>query len=102
MIFTYLKLWFLSGKKIVIFLVVLMVFAAVLEIWVVNRLATFGSQINKLEKNKSALTLQNQILKNQIAQDSSLKVIETKARVLGFEPIKNIQYIKDSGLALNR
>lgn len=101
MVLRHLNLWFLSGRKIIIFLVVLVIFAATLEIWVVNRLATYGGQINQLEKSKSALMLQNQILKNQIAQNSSLKVLETKAHNLGFEPIKNIQYIKDMGLALS-
>jgi hypothetical protein len=39
-------------RKIVIGLVLLIIFFVTIEIWVANRLATFGEKINGLEKLK--------------------------------------------------
>lgn len=71
----------------------------ILEIWMTNRLSTYGSKIQEINDLKSQLTLENSLLENEIAQDSSLSVIEVKANSLGFESIKNIDYIKPEALA---
>ena len=78
----------------IVFLVILM-----LEIWVVNRLTTYGNKIQELKLTRASLELENQILENQIAQISSMLTTETKASLLGFESIKNIEYIKTPNLA---
>lgn len=75
---------------------------AVLEIWSVNRMATYGAEITKLEHSKSVLKLENQLLENEIAQRSSLTNIERYRIYLGFEKVKKIEQVKDFGLALNR
>lgn len=90
-----------SRKKIVLVLGALIVFAVVLEIWAVNRLATFGLQISELEKNKNTLVLENQVLENEIAKKTSLLEVSKEASGLGFEKIKQIEYIEDHNLALN-
>ncbi len=90
-----------TRKKILIFLGILIVMVVVLEIWSINRLATYGEQINKLDRIKASLKVENQVLANQIAQKSSLSSIEKYTIYLGFEKAKNIEVVKDSGLALN-
>lgn len=80
-------------RKILIFLVLLIFLISIIEIWVVNRLSTYGEQINKLSQTKTSLTLENQILKNQISQKGSLQEIGQKAAGLGYEKIKNVEYI---------
>lgn len=80
-------------RKILLFVTLLIFLFSILEIWVVNRLATFGEQINKLSITKSNLELENQMMQNQIARLSSLHEIEKEAINLGFEKIRNIEYI---------
>lgn len=92
----------LISKKIIIFLAILVMGITILEIWAVNRLATYGNKISQLENTRSELMLQNQLLENQIAQRSSLQETQELAKKLGFEHIKNLSYLKEPGLALNR
>jgi hypothetical protein len=88
-------------RKIVIGLVLLVIFVVMIEIWMANRLATFGEKINGLESTKYSLELENDYLKNQIAQKKSLSLNQIKSLNLGFGKIKNIEYIKISPIALN-
>ena len=74
---------------IVVFFLVLF-----LEIWVVNRLSTFGHKIQDIKDSQASLELENQILESQIAKQASLLAIESKASALGFDSLKNIEYIK--------
>lgn len=90
-----------TRKKILIFLGLILLIVAVLEIWSVNRLATFGEQINKLERSKAALKLENKLLENEIAKYSSLSEAQKYAPHLGFENTKKVEYLTDFGLALN-
>lgn len=88
-------------RKIVIGLVLLIIFGVMVEIWVANRLSTFGEKINGLEATKYSLELENDYLKNQIAQKKSLNLNQIKSLNLGFGKIKNIEYIKNQPIALN-
>lgn len=65
-----------------------------LEFWTVNRLSIYGDKISQLKRAEDALVMENQVLANSIAQSSSLKVLEKNAKSIGFEEIKNLQYIK--------
>lgn len=69
------------------------------EIWMVNRLSTYGKKIQEIKVVKANLELENQNLENAIAQNSSLKEIENKAARLGFTSIKNLEYVKQPRLA---
>lgn len=71
----------------------------VLEIWMMNRLSTFGDKINQLKVNKASLILENQVLENRIARKVSLLNIESKASQQGLQSVKNIEYIKAPALA---
>jgi hypothetical protein len=88
-------------RKIVIGLVLLIIFVVTIEIWVANRLATFGEKINGLEATKYSLKLENDYIRNQIAQKKSLSLNQKKSLNLGFDKIKKIEYIKTSPFALN-
>ncbi len=88
-------------RKIVIGLALIIIFVIMLEIWVANRSSTFGEKINSLEATKYSLELENDYLRNQIAQKRSLTLNQKKSMNLGFNKIKNIEYIKFSPIALN-
>lgn len=70
-----------------------------LEIWVVNRLSTYGNKIQELKNAKAALELENQILSNAIAKETSLTSVEKKAAVIGFASVKNYTYLSSPELA---
>lgn len=65
-----------------------------LEIWVVNRLSTYGDKIVEIKTAKAALEQENKILENEIAQNSSLLHIDQLAPQFGFKSVGNIEYIK--------
>lgn len=88
-------------RKIVIGLVLLIIFLVTIEIWVANRLATFGENINTLESTKYSLKLENDYIRNQIAQKKSLNLNQKKSLNLGFGKTKNVEYIKSLPIALN-
>ena len=70
-----------------------------LEIWMVNRLATYGEQLSKLEEIKGKLLTENELLENEIAAKSSLSHLGEQARSEGFVPIRNIEVIGASDSA---
>ena len=82
-----------------VFLMVL--FGVVLTIWSVNRLATVGEQIAQIEKTKSSLELENDLLEKRIAEKKSLAQVEQSSKSLGFSKIQKMEYVKDNGIALN-
>lgn len=90
-----------TRKKILMFFGLILLIVAVLEIWSVNRLATYGEQINRLERSKAALKLENKLLEYEIAKNSSLSESEKYAPYLGFDTTHQVEYLNDFGLALN-
>lgn len=76
----------------------LAVFFALLsiEIWIVNRLSTYGDKIYQLKQAQANLELENQVLANSVAISSSMIVLEQKATPLGFNNINQIEYIRFS------
>ena len=87
-------------KRMLLIIFILIIPAVVLEIWSVNRLATLGPKINTLEQAKAKLTLENQVLENEIAQKSSLSEVEDQSKQLGFQRIKSVIYLGPDNLAL--
>ena len=88
-------------KKYLLFAVLIILPLVLLEIWSVNRLATLGTEINKLENTSSALKLENQVLENGIAKRSSLQQVEAESIKLGFQKVRNTVSLEPIGLALN-
>lgn len=86
--------WF--RKKIIGLILLVVAGVAVLEIWMVNRLSTYGEQLSKLEEIKGSLLTENELLENQIAEKSSLAHLGEKAKAEGFIPIKSIKYVQET------
>ncbi len=91
----------LISKKILAVLLVLLFLVSLLEIWLVNRLATYGTEISKMQYSAERLKRENQVLKNQIDEQASLTTSYRKATELGFQGVKNVYYLKSQDIALN-
>lgn len=91
----------LTRKKVIFLLALLILLITILEIWSMNRLSTYGLQISQLERTKQSLTLENQVLENEIARRASLNKIEGNATYYGFSQVKKVEYMKVYDLALH-
>lgn len=85
----------LISRKLLIFLVALVVLAIILEIWVVNRLSTYGEKMTHIENASRILKMENEILRNKIDSFSSLDYIQKKAESLNMVPARSILYLQD-------
>ena len=84
-----------SLPKGYIFLVSLGLFVLiVVEIWASNAVVAYGERYEKLSLLQKALNLENQILENEIARESSLINVASKSAQLGFSKVESIQYIR--------
>lgn len=90
-----------AKKRVVLCLGIAVFVGVILEIWLVNRLSTYGEQISRLEKTSLDLQLENQILNNQIDQKKAISQIEKQAQQLGLDKSYRIEYLKLENLALN-
>lgn len=91
---------FFITRKILFILFLILILGIILEIWIVNRLSTYGEQISKIENGAAGLRIENQVLKNKLDLKSSLKEIEDRAKEMGFEKIKKVNAIQPPDLAL--
>lgn len=91
--------WF--RKKILMFFGLIVILVAVVEIWAVNRLATFGSEISRLESARASLELENSIIEKNIADKSSLLEVSKSSGSLGFIKAQKIDYLTPQNIALN-
>ena len=85
---------FLKSKRLTVFVVIGLVSLIVMEIWVSHTTAIFGVKFKELQDLQGKLTLENQILEDQIASASALKNIASSSAELGLAPPYDIQYIK--------
>lgn len=90
-----------AHKKTVSVFVVIFLVSIIIEIWTANRLATYGEKINQLQKATDSLSLENQLLSDQIAMRSSLSQTEQSVDALGFVPMGNLQYLNTPTIAFN-
>lgn len=65
-----------------------------LEIWVSHTTAIFGVKFKELQDLQASLTLENQLLADQIASQSALQNIASQSATLGLKPPTDIQYIR--------
>lgn len=91
----------LISKKLLFFLITVVFLLCILEIWLVNRLSTFGEQISKMQYSSQSLAMENQTLKNEIDGKVSLKTNFELAKLNAFEPVKNVFVVKSPDIALN-
>lgn len=74
---------------IVFFLVLMLV-----GIWASNNVAEYGEKFAKLSALAKSLSLENQVLENEIAKMQSLNDVASKSAGLGFSEPESIQYIR--------
>lgn len=65
-----------------------------IEIWVNTATVSYGAKFEEMEEVARTLLMENQILENEIAKNSSLINISSKSAELGFIPAKSVQYIR--------
>lgn len=81
-------------KKIIVLTLGILLTLTLVEIWVSNTVVVYGEKFEKLAVLQKNLLIENQILENEIAKDSSLHNISSKSAQLGFSPTQSIQYIR--------
>lgn len=64
------------------------------EIWANNNVVTYGEKYEKLSSLAKTLSLENQMLENEIAKEVSLSNVASKSAELGFTRPESIQYIR--------
>lgn len=82
------------SKKYIVISMFGLLSLVMLQIWVSNSTITFGEKFDSLQSTRKYLELENQILENQIAQDSSLVSIASSSASLGFSRSVSIEYIR--------
>lgn len=75
---------------VVVFFFVLILF----EIWINNNSLMYGDKLQKLISLAKTITLENQILENEIAKQQSLNNVASQSAELGFALPESIQYIR--------
>ncbi len=81
-------------KKYIILALVCLLSLTLVEIWASNTGVAFGEKYEKLSTLEKNLKIENQILENNIAENSSLKAVASKSAELGFSHLESIQYIR--------
>lgn len=75
-------------------IIAILVTLTIVEIWASNAGIEYGEKYEKLFTFEKNLRMENQILENEIAKNSSLGVIASKSAELGFSKDQSIQYIR--------
>ena len=88
------KLNVFASKKYIYFAMSSLLFLVIFEIWVNNTLASFGSKYENISMLQQSIKLENQVLENELALQTSLVNIATQSSTLGFSKPKQIQYIR--------
>lgn len=83
-----------SRKKPFYIVALCLLILIIAQIWVNNTVVGFGDRLESISQLKKALEMENQLLENEIANDSSLVNIATKGAELGFSSFESIQYIR--------
>lgn len=81
-------------KKVIGLIIFCLFLLTVVEIWTNNTLITYGERYENLSNLSKSLQMENQMLENEIAENSSLQSIASKSAVLGFIKSEGIQYIR--------
>jgi len=81
-------------RKYIVLTIISLFTLTLIEIWVSNTVIAYGEKYEKLSTLEKNLKMENQILENEIAENSSLKTIASKSAELGFSTSQGIQYIR--------
>ena len=83
-----------TKKRLISLFLFLLAIGVILDIWSSNRLATLGDSLIKIDEAKTKLSLENEILQDEVSQGQSLDRVGQYAKLLGFQPIGDIIYIQ--------
>lgn len=81
-------------RKYIVMAIIGLFSLTLMEIWVSNNVIAYGEKYEKLSVLEKNLKMENQILENKIAENSSLKIIASKGAELGLSRSEGIQYIR--------
>ena len=81
-------------KKYIVATVISLFALVLIEIWISNTVIAYSDKFEKLSVLEKNLKMENAILVNDIAANSSLKAIASKSAQLGFLKQQSIQYIR--------
>ncbi|MDP3973649.1 MAG: hypothetical protein Q8P92_02325 [Candidatus Daviesbacteria bacterium] len=81
------------SKKYIILTLAAIFALVIVEIWVNNTLLIYGEKFDNLSNIEKNLKLENQILENQIARETSLEKLSSKSAELGFTQAQDVKYI---------
>ena len=81
-------------RKYGAFIILILFMLTIIEIWASNTVVTYGEQFESLSKLTKGLSMENQVLENEIAKSTSLISIASKSAQLGFSKPESIQYIR--------
>lgn len=81
-------------QKYILLTAVSILTLVIVQIWTNNTAVTFGEKFNQLSRLQDTLKMENQMLENEIARESSLEVVASKSAELGFSRVESIKYIR--------
>lgn len=81
-------------KKYIVLTIIILFMLTLTEIWVNNTVIAYGYKFDKSSSLEKSLRMENRILENTIAENSSLNVIASESAKLGFFSHQSIEYIR--------
>lgn len=81
-------------KRIIISVILVLTLLIIPEIWISHSLATYGDKLKDIENLQSSLSLENQVLENEVSSLSAINKIASSSGALGLIAPKDIQYIR--------
>lgn len=82
------------SKKYIALILTGLLFLTIVEIWINNTVVTYGEKFESISRMDRVLSMENQILENEIAKNASLNSLASKSAELGFSKQESIQYIR--------
>lgn len=83
------------GLNVPLFMAPIFVVLIVASVFIMIDVATSGSKLAKLEKEKASLSRENGEIKEKLIGDSSLTELSNKAEDLGFAKPQSVIYVTD-------
>lgn len=82
------------SKKYIVLVAAGLFMLVLMEIWANNNVVTYGQKLEKMSSLTKAISLENQVLENQIAVRGAMRNVASKSAELGFSEPESIQYIR--------
>lgn len=82
------------SKKYILLATISFLMLMLIEIWASNNVVAYGEQLEQLSMIAKKLSMDNQLIENEIAKEQSMDNIASKSAELGFSQAESIQYIR--------